>query len=202
MTGRLKRYSSAGNFFVKNRNKPNNNSYLCINTKRTINPSYSINIIDDNQKKGKKPHKLSNINNKSSSCINPEYFNPLINYKNEENKEKKKIRRNYITNKDHFVNMVPTQLYKYVPHTKQSMYNFYLKSQIDSLPGSTPSPIGRNIIKRKGKKTFKNKYEESKDDYSLNNYQQYNKTNYYKNPGKNTKVYEFDNPTISFRDMK
>lgn len=139
------------------------------------------------------------MNNKSSSCINPDYFNPLINYNNEEKKKKKIIRRNYITNKDHFVNMMPTQLYKYIPHTKQSIYNFYLKSQIDNLPGSTPSPLCRNVIKRKGKKTFKNKFEESKDNYDLKNFK--NKTYLYKNPGKNIKVYEFDNPIITHRDL-
>ena len=35
-------------------------------------------------------HKFSNLKNKSSSCIYAEYFNPLINYKNEEKKERKK----------------------------------------------------------------------------------------------------------------
>ena len=79
------------------------------------------------------------MNNKSSSCIYSEYFNSLINYRNKEKKEKKKIRRNYITNKDHFDNMMPTQFYKYIPHTKQSIFNYYLISQIGNLPGSNQS---------------------------------------------------------------
>lgn len=138
-------------------------------------------------------HKLSNLNNKSSSCIYPEYYNPLINYKNEEGKEKKKIRRNYITNKDHFNNMMPTQFYKYTPHTKQSMFNYYLISQIDNLPGSKQSRIGKSSIKKGGKKTFnKNTFEESKNIFSRNI-----NSKYFNKPGKLTKVYEFDNPIIS-----
>ena len=202
MTGRLKRYSSAGNILSKNNNNENNNSFLCINTKRTINPSYSVCINDEKRKKGKKQHKLSSKNNKSSSVINPEYFNPLINYKNEEKKEKKKIRRNYITNKDHFVNMMPTQFYKYKSHIKPSMYNHYLNSQIDYLPGSKPPLLGKIAIKRSGKKLFKDKLvEESKDNYSRNEYYNKDMNNYYKKSDNLTKVYEFDNPIISDKNM-
>ena len=142
-------------------------------------------------------HKLSDLNNKSSSCIYPEYFNPLVNYKNEEKKEKKKIRRNYIINKDHFGNMIPTQFYKYTPHSKQSMFNYYLISQIDNLPGSSQTFIYKILIKKGGKKTFnKNIFEESK-----NNFSSRSKSKYFNKPEKYTKVYEFDNPIISHRDM-
>lgn len=189
------------NILSKNNNKTNNNSFLCINTKRTINPSYSICINDEKHKKGKKQNKLSNLNNKSSSCINPEYFNPLINYKNEEKKEKKKIRRNYLTNKDHFINMMPTQIYKYKPHVKPSMYSHYLNSQIDYLPGNNPSYKGKISLKRSGKKIFKDKFEESKDNYSRNNFCNNNKNYCYNKNGNFTKVYEFDNPAITGRDM-
>lgn len=207
LTGRLKKYSSATNIFCNNKNKDKrNNSFICINTKRTINPSYSVNLDETNYKRGKKFHCLSQLNNKSSSCINPDYFNPLINYRHEEKTGKKKIRRNYETNKDHFINMTPTQLYIYKPHTKQSMYNYYLISQIDSLPGSRQSRIGKIAIKKTGKKTFnKNLFEESKGTFYRNN----NNNNFkYKNFtainnkfGKISKVYEFDNPIITHRDM-
>ena len=93
----------------------------------------------------------------------------MINYKSEDNKGKPKIRRKYITNKDHFNNMTPTQTYKYVPHTKQSKFNYYLVSQIDSLPGKRLSRIAKIPIKRSGKKTFyKNDLEESKENFRRN----------------------------------
>ena len=143
-------------------------------------------------------HKLSNLNNKSSSCINPEYFNPLINYKNKDKKTNKKIRRNYITNKDNFNNMMPTQFSIYTPHTKQSMFNYYLISQIDNLPGSRQSHLAKISIKKGGKKTF-NKiiFEESKNNFSRN----INKSKYFNKPGKYTKVFELNNPVISHIDM-
>ena len=143
-------------------------------------------------------HKLSDLNNKSSSCIYPEYFNPLINYKNKENKENKKIRRNYITNKDHFYNMMPIQFYKYTPLKKKSMFNYYLISQIDNIPGSKQSRVCKISIKKGGKKTFtKFTFEESKNILSRNT-----NNKYFNKPRKYTKVYEFDNPIISHRDMK
>lgn len=142
-------------------------------------------------------HTLSKIYNKSSTCLNPEHFNPLINYKNEDKKEMSKIRRNYISNKDHFNNMIPTQLYSYTPHTKKSKFNFYLISQIDTIPGSNYSRKEKNPVKKSGKKLFSNiSNRETKNIFSRNN------NNYFKNyPGKFTRVYEFDNPTISHIDM-
>ena len=134
----------------------------------------------------------------------------MINYKNKDI-VKTKIRRNYLTNKDHFNNMTPTQTYKYVPHTKQSKFNYYLVSQIDSLPGKRLSRIAKIPIKRSGKKTFyKNDLEESKENFRrniVNNKLKYkantNYTNTNNNYGKNSKVYyEFDNPIITSRDMK
>lgn len=200
MTGRLKRYASTGNLLAKNRNQRNYNFFLNINTKRTINPSLSVNIEDRN-KRGKKFHKLSNLNNKSSSSINPDHFNPLINYKNDEKNAKNKIKRNYVTNKDHFINMIPTQLYKYTPHTKKSQYNYYLISQIDNIPGSCPNINRKIIVKKTGKKTFSpNLFEESKEYISRNNrFKNRNIGNVYNQ--KYTQVYEFDNPIISYMDM-
>ena len=195
MTGRIKRYSSTENIFSNNQNKKKNNSLLNINAKRTTN-LYSENLNDEIFKKGKKLHKFSIFNNKSSSCIYLEYFNPLINYKNEEKKEKKKIKRNF-SNKDHFDNMMPTQFYKYTPHTKQSMFNYYLISQIDNLPGSRQSNICKILIKKGGKKTFnKNTFKESKINFRRNN-----NNKYFNKHFECTKIYEFDDLIISHRDM-
>ena len=93
--------------------------------------------------------------------------------------------------------MMPTQSYKYTPHTKHSMFNYYLISQIDNLPGSNQSRICKISIKKVGKKTFNNiKFEESKNNLNRNI-----NSKYFNKPGKYTKIYEFDNPIISHRDM-
>ena len=97
--------------------------------------------------------------------------------------------------------MIPTQLYKYIPHTKSSKYNYYLISQIDNIPGSKPNTTRNNIVKKNGKKTFThNMFEESKVYVGRNNKFKYrNNGNTYNK--KYTKVYEFDNPIISYMDM-
>jgi hypothetical protein len=102
--------------------------------------------------------------------------------------------------------MTPTQLYIYKPHTKKSIYNFYLISQIDSLPGSRQSLIRKISIKKTGKKTFnKNLLEESKGTFyrnnNNNNFKYKNFTAINNNNGKISNVYEFDNPIITQRDM-
>jgi hypothetical protein len=166
-----------------------------------------VNLDEINNKKRIKRHTLSNLNNKSSNCITPESFNPLINY--EPGKEKisrKKIRRSIYTNKDHFYNMTPTQLYEYKPHVKISKHNYHLDSQIDSLPGPNKSKI---IMKKTGKRIFKsNLFEESKDNFdknSINNniniYKNGKITNINNNKSKFSQVYEFDDPVISYRDF-
>ena len=163
----------------------------------------NFNSINDINRK--KKHTLSNMNNKSADCLNPEHFNPLINYKNEDKNKKKKIKRNNMINKDHFDNMTPIQTYKYKSHTKKSMFNYYLKSQIDNLPGKRPSRLEKIPIKKSGKKCFNN-LEETKDNSIrniLNNQLKYNKnTNIANNARKYSKVYEFDNPIMSHREMK
>lgn len=166
-----------------------------------------MNLNSINYKRGRKMHKLSNINNKSSDSINPDNFNPLINYKNEDKNKNKIIRRNNLTNQDHFDHMIPTQSYIYKPHTKKSMYSYYLKSQIDNLPGKRPSRIEKTPNRKTGKKTFNNSYlEETKDNSSRNllNNQLKNKrnTNIATNNRNYSKVYEFDNPIIYHREMK
>jgi hypothetical protein len=82
------------------------------------------------------------------------------------------------------------------------MYNHYLNSQIDYLPGSKPSPLGKISIKRSGKKLFKDKLvEESKDNYSRNDFYNKKMNNYYKKSGYLTKVYEFDNRIITDKNI-
>lgn len=197
LTGRLKRYSSSRNIFQ-------NKTHIFfddINSKRTINPSLSVNL-DDRNKSRKKFHKLSNLNNKSSSSINPEYFNPLINYKSEDKIGKKQIKRNYVTNKDHFINMMPTQIYKYTPHTKRGKYNYYSISQIDNIPGSNPNLNRKINFKKTGKKTFSNNmFEESKGYNGRNNKFQNRMKRNVLNNRQFSQVYEFDNPIISYMDM-
>ena len=207
LRGRLKNYSSSKNIFSK---RPNgiikkNNNFSLINTKRTINPSLSVNI-DDSKQRNKKLHNLAKLNNKSSNCITPGTFNPLINYKIEEKKEKPKIRRNYSKNKDHFNHMTPTQRYIYRPHTKQSMYNYYLISQIATLPGR--SRTDRVDLKKTGKKKFNNsmRQEPKLKSRNINNNNKNNGINRINtiinnNHRKIRRVYEFDNPIISYRDM-
>ena len=197
LTGRLKRYSSSRNIFQNKTHIFVDN----INTKRTINPSLSVNL-DDRNKSRKKFHKLSNLNNKSSSSINPEYFNPLINYKSEDKIGKKQIKRNYVTNKDHFINMIPTQIYKYTPHTKRGKYNYYSISQIDNIPGSNPNLNRKINFKKTGKKTFSNNmFEESKGYNGRNNKFQNRMKRNVLNNRQFSQVYEFDNPIISYMDM-
>ena len=197
LTGRLKRYSSSRNIFQNKTHIFFDN----INTKRAINPSLSVNL-DDRNKSRKKFHKLSNLNNKSSSSINPEYFNPLINYKSEDKIGKKQIKRNYVTNKDHFINMIPTQIYKYTPHTKRGKYNYYSISQIDNIPGSNPNLNRKINFKKTGKKTFSNNmFEESKGYNGRNNKFQNRMKRNVLNNRQFSQVYEFDNPIISYMDM-
>ena len=171
-----------------------------------------MNLNEINNKKRIERHTLSNLNNKSSNCITPDSFNPLINY--EPGKEKisrKKIKRNCYTNQDHFYNMTPTQLYKYRPHVKKAKYNYHLDSQIDILPGPNKSKI---LMKKTGKKIFKsNLFEESKDNFdknsnNINHKKNYNNiykngkiTNINNNKSKFSQIYEFDDPVISERDI-
>ena len=47
--------------------------------------------------------------------------------------------------------MTPIQANKYIPHTKKSKFNYYLKSQIDNLPGKRPLRLIKLPIKKSGK---------------------------------------------------
>jgi hypothetical protein len=211
LKGRLKRYSSSKSISSKSNDKKRNNSFFDnINSKRTIDTSLSVNLNDISNKRRIKRNTLSIFNNKSSSCITPGAFNPLINYQESENNYRQKRKRIFYSNRDHFNNMTPTQLYKYRPHIKRPEYSHYLKSQIDCLSGSR-HPYKSNIsTKKTGKRMFKtNIFEESKNiyDQKWNDYL-YNKknknnniANFNNNGNKISKVYEFDNPVISSRDI-
>lgn len=139
--------------------------------------------------KRNKKHNLSYINNKSSNCITPGSFNPLINYKFEENKYKKKYPLRNSKNQDHFFNMNPTQTYEYKPQLKR-VFNCLTFS--------------RNQ-KKSGKKLFCLKNVESKEDG--NNFKAFRKRNTYlanitkKFCGKNINVYEYEEPIISYKEM-
>jgi hypothetical protein len=89
------------------------------------------------------------------------------------------------------------------------MYNYYLISQIDNLPGRSRKEIIN--LKKTGKKTFYNNIIEEdkrktriKKNNNNNNTNENNKKNNYKITncsGKISRVYEFDNPIISYRDI-
>ena len=104
--------------------------------------------------------------------------------------------------------MTPTQRYIFKPHTKQSMYNYHLISQIGTLPGR--SRIDKIELKTTGRKKFNNSVcQESKLKSRNNKNNNNNKnnginrinTNINNNRRKISRVYEFDNPIISYRDI-
>jgi len=149
-----------------------------------------------------KTHNLSKINNKSSSCITPGYFNPFINYKTKERISGNK--KMDITNKniDHFYHMNPTEFYKYKPLLKRTKIN-YNSSQITSLPGNVKK-INIKEQKKTGKKLFEINNEESDLISQIRSRNKIkNKFNITNNSMiKKTKKYEFDAPIVSFRDME
>ena len=156
---------------------------LCIRKNKKLEIDVNNNYPSRNIK-----HNLSNIHNKSSNCITPGSFNPWINYKIKENKETKiKSKRN----KDHFFHMNPTEIHKYKPILKRT-YN-YLGSTRDE--------------KITGKKTFgAKKNVESKEEYDISNITRkrfkclINTSHIFF--VKNLKIYEFDSPAISYKDLK
>ena len=145
---------------------------------------------------------LAKINNKSSNCITPGFFNPLINYKTKEKKITNKKGGLINKSKDHFHHMNPIEINEYKPLLKRTKINYNL-SQIYSLPGNT---LKHNINgkKKTGKKMFEQNNKESKELRSRNQYQ--NKNNYLFNTtnnfsNQNMKEYVFDDPIISYEDM-
>jgi len=156
------------------------------NKKLEIETSNNNNLLSRNKK-----HGLSFINNKSSNCITPGSFNPWINYKIDDKKYKNtKIRND--KNKDHFFHMNPTEIYQYKPILKR-VFNL-----------STFS--GNQKVKKSGKKIFGLKNAESTEENNNRNKLKYrqryiiNNTNNFFN--KNNKIYEYDAPVISYRNVK
>ena len=154
-----------------------------------IDTNNNINIICD---KKRKKHNLSCINNKSSGCITPDSFNPLINYKYKENKTKIKNVPQIYKNKDHFYHMNPTVLNTYRPLIK---LNFKINIQKEK--------------RKSGKKLFGLKNVESKEDCNgRNTYRNRIKylcnttNNFLVNNKNNRKIYEYDDPVISYKNYK
>ena len=117
--------------------------------KLEIDTSNNINILCD---KKRKKHSLSCINNKSSGCITPDSFNPLINYKYKENKAKTKNVPKFYKNKDHFYHMNPTVINTYKPLIKR---NININTQKEE--------------RKSGKKIFGFKNIESKEEFNSRN---------------------------------
>lgn len=193
LNGRLKHYNPSRNIdHFDNLGEINNikksKTVICLRKNRKLKIDTNNDIIINRNKK----HNLSYINNKSSNCITPGSFNPLINYKIEEKKHKKSIETNYYKNKDHFFHMNPTEIYKYKPQ---------LKRVFNSLSFSR-----NEKTKKTGKKLFSLKNVESKEDfYSINTFT--NRIKYLNNRTntfftKNLKVYEYEEPVISNKDVK
>ena len=91
----------------------------CLNIhKNKSSNNYLINNEEKNNiytTRNKKKHNLSIKYNKSSNCVTPSSFNPLINYEIKENKIGNKKMNLLNKNNDHFNNMNPTELYTYKP---------------------------------------------------------------------------------------
>lgn len=108
-------------------------------TKRTINPSLSMNCIMDEKEYRKiqikqKQHSLSLLNNKSTILISPSHYNPLINYQNNKQKRKSQSIINNQRNpfKDNLDDhMVPIHENIYRPHFKRGVYSKLNNNQIN-----------------------------------------------------------------------
>ena len=126
--GKLKKYRPSRNIDhinnIEGTELKRNKTSLCFNVGKYKKISRNKNILKDEKesntisKKGIK-NKLWNLNNKSCSCITPESFNPLINYRVED-KDKNKSKIKYYRNKDHFFHMNPTEIYQYKPSERPS----------------------------------------------------------------------------------
>ena len=164
---------------------------LCIRKKRKLEIDINNNINNICEKKHKR-HNLSCINNKSSGCITPESFNPLINYKLKQEKKIKKNENRFDKNKDHFHHMNPTEIFTYKPMIKR-IFNINSILQKE---------------KKKGKKLFCLKNVESKGVWnSRNTFNNNNKIKYMSNTTNNfcvnnKKIYEYEAPVISCKNYK
>ena len=192
LKGSLKNYRPSRN--IDHINSIENNHYLK-KSKSVIflrkNKKLEINTNNDILITRNTNHNLSKINNKSSNCITPGSFNPFINYKLKEKKHKY-ISRNE-KNKDHFFHMNPTEIYTYRPILKR-IYNCH--------------SFARDENKNKtGKKMFNLKNVESKENqWDNNNKCKKRRFDYLCNTSnnfcnKNKKMYIFDGPTITSRDI-
>ena len=194
LKGRLKLYHPSRNIdhldldtLGEINNIKRNKTVICLRKNRNLE-------IDTNNGipvKGNKKNKLSLINNKSSNCITPGSFNPLINYKVKEKKYRNINGFRYYKNQDHFFHMNPTEIYIYKPQLKRTFNGL---------------SFSRNEkVKKTGKKLFCLKNVESKD--GINDRNSYKKNFKYlsntinNNFAKNLKIYEYDAPAISYKDV-
>lgn len=157
----------------------------------------------------KKTNNLSRINNKSSSCVIPNSFNPLINYGINRDKKINNKRANLINNKknnDHFYHMNPTELFKYKIQIKRKKINYHTITQILGLPGSKKN-VDIFPKKKSGKKYFQLIYKNKESDEDTRRDINRNKLGYSYNATNNfmklisKKIYEFDGPIISYKDI-
>lgn len=158
------------------------------NKKLKIDTNNNINMISDNNRK---KHKLSCKNNKSSGCITPGSFNPLINYKYNDKNNKPRNSSHFYKNKDHFYHMNPTVLHTYKPLIKRN-------SNINNLAQKEKRKSGKKLFGLKnveskeectGRNTFKNRF------IYLNNILMNFR-------GNNKKIYEYNAPVISHKNYK
>lgn len=204
LTGRSKKYETSRN------NKDHFDELKILKKSKTFS---NLNILKNRERnknnfstRRNKLYNLSKINNKSSDCITPHWFNPLINYK-EKNTKKNSNKINNKKNKDHFYHMNIKELFEYKFQIKRKKINYNFISQIIGLPGSkNNNDIFK--IKKTGKKQFhfiyKNK--ESTENKSRNSFYKnkfrysYNTTNNFMKKI-NNRIYEYDEPMISYKNI-
>ena len=195
LNGRLKKYCHSRNVDhienIEGNICPLKKSKTVLNIRKSkkleIDTSNNINIICDIKRE---KHNLSCINNKSSGCITPDSFNPLINYKHKENKIKTK--NVPLKNKDHFYHMNPTVINTYKPLIKR---NININTQKEK--------------RKSGKKIFGFKNIESKEECNSRNtfrnrIELCNTTNNFWVNNKNNRkiIYEYEAPVISYKNYK
>ena len=207
LSGRLKKYNPTRNtdHFEEINQIKKSKTCSCLNIlkNRSINKKTKFEMNDNKSFSSRnKKYNLYKLNNKSSNCITPGSFNPLINYITKEEKIIHGKSNLQNKNKDHFYHMNPIELYKYKPQLKREKLNILFLSQILGLPGNS-----RNIIterKKSGKKIFNLTNKESNKTYSRNQSRKMikftsNKSNIFKN--NNRKTIQYDCPIISYGDM-
>ena len=198
LRGKFKRYLSSGNISSSNALSRNKNN---VNTKRTINPIYSS-IADKNISHKQQHFRMSTINSKSSSCLTPLSFNPLISYRNKKNNNCN-FKKGF-SNKDHFEHMVPTEVKSKIrPKFKTKISKFHF-TQIETLPGYKEFEEHKDMNnKRTGKKIFINSdFSYKQNNHSRNINKKNNDIKFTCPNAKKVKVeMEFEEIIMPFKDI-